>query len=279
VTPEALNYLQAPATETTTIEQEIYSGSITGDLGGIGLQSPFAAESIKVALGIESRTERLDSVPDFLSINDELSGTGGPTLPLAGSTKVLDLFTEIRVPLVRTRRSRTSCLLTQPIAIQTMTTWHGDPHDRQYVQGRPGLGTDCRRQAARQLPACDSCAERDRAVHGPGFQSARPAGAIRAARTWLERRQEQTSSGASPTGVPAAFYDADLTNGDQVLPGQAGQYSFLQAASRPAARGVRHTYTFGVILQPRFLPKLACQSTISTSRSTTRCRRSVPTTR
>src|SRR5688572_17701143 len=51
VTPEALAYLQVPGLQQGKIEQEVYSAAVTGDLGGYGIQSPLASESIKVAFG------------------------------------------------------------------------------------------------------------------------------------------------------------------------------------------------------------------------------------
>ncbi len=76
VTQEALDYLQVPGLQTGTIDQEIYSASVTGDLGGIGLQSPFASDSIKVAFGAEQRTDRLTNVTDELLSTAALSGIG-----------------------------------------------------------------------------------------------------------------------------------------------------------------------------------------------------------
>src|SRR5262249_44489814 len=83
------------------IDQEIYQGTLTGDLGGIGLQSPWAAESIKMVVGVESRTDRLSNTTDSLLSGDDLAGQGGATIGISGHTNVLDLFTEIRVPLVQ----------------------------------------------------------------------------------------------------------------------------------------------------------------------------------
>ena len=50
---DVLNYLQVPSLEIGNIEQEIYGASVTGDLGGIGLASPLANDSIKVVFGVE----------------------------------------------------------------------------------------------------------------------------------------------------------------------------------------------------------------------------------
>ena len=101
VTPEALAYVQVPGLQQGKIEQEVYSASATGDLGEYGIRSPFASESIKVALGVEKRFDRLKNVTDDPTAQELLSGTGGATIGLSGGTKVLDLFAELRVPLVQ----------------------------------------------------------------------------------------------------------------------------------------------------------------------------------
>ena len=54
------------------------------------------------------------------------------------------------------------------------------------------------------------------------------------------------------TGVPDAnFY------GNSLLDSPAGQYSFLQGGNPDLMPEESDTYTYGIILQPRFLPKLA----------------------
>ena len=97
----ALAYLQAPTISSARIDQEIYTASVTGDLGGIGLQSPFAGESIALAVGVERRTDRVEFVPDLLLQTQAIGGQGGPVTPLNGSADVTDYFAELRVPLVQ----------------------------------------------------------------------------------------------------------------------------------------------------------------------------------
>ena len=64
VTADALNYLQVPGLQQGKIEQEIYSASMTGDLGAYGVKSPLAQEGIKVAFGAEKRSDTLKNVTD-----------------------------------------------------------------------------------------------------------------------------------------------------------------------------------------------------------------------
>jgi outer membrane receptor protein involved in Fe transport len=57
------------------------------------------------------------------------------------------------------------------------------------------------------------------------------------------------------SGVPAAVFDDPLRRAR--LDSPAGQYNFLQGGDLNLVPEESDTYTYGVILQPRFLPKLA----------------------
>jgi len=97
---DVLNYLQVPSLEIGNIDQEIYGASVTGDLGGIGLASPLANDSIKVVFGVETRTDRLSTIPDVNLQSGQLMGQGGATTSLDGRVKVDDIFMEFRAPLL-----------------------------------------------------------------------------------------------------------------------------------------------------------------------------------
>ena len=100
VTPAALNYLQVPAFQTGSLNEQIVEGSVTGKLGQYGIQSPFADEGVGVAFGGEYRKERINFQTDLESSSGDLSGTGGASPPVNGSFDVYELYGEARVPLV-----------------------------------------------------------------------------------------------------------------------------------------------------------------------------------
>ena len=54
-----------------------------------------------MVFGVEKRLDRLNNVTDDLFVIGPLSGTGGADNRDLGSTEVLDLFTEVRIPLVQ----------------------------------------------------------------------------------------------------------------------------------------------------------------------------------
>ena len=227
------------------IEQEIYGASVTGDLGGIGLASPLANDSIKVVFGVETRTDRLETLPDSnlqgVGGTSLLMGQGGATTPVDGSVKVDDLFTEIRIPLLNDL----------PFAAQLSIdgAYRYSDYDT--------LSTDTYKIGLDWAPIDD--------VRFRGsFQRA-----VRAANI-VELFSAQSFNLFDIAGDPCGAQSADGV--DRRLPrnrrareqhrvGEPGQPGGPVPA--PAGRQSRaqpeesDTTTFGVILQPRFAPKLA----------------------
>ncbi len=101
-TPKGLNYVQITNMVTGYTEEQILSGSLTGDLGQYGLQSPWAKSGVGIALGSEWRAEYLQLNPDYESQIGDSYGGGGKTLPVPRSGfNVTELFGEVRVPVVQ----------------------------------------------------------------------------------------------------------------------------------------------------------------------------------
>jgi iron complex outermembrane receptor protein len=245
VTPAALAYIQVPGLQQGKIEQEIYSAAMTGDLGAYGIKSPFATESIKVAFGVEKRLDRLKNVTDDPTSQFLLSGSGGPTIGISGSTKVLDLFTELRVPLVQDK--------TFADQLGLELAYRNSDYDP--------VTTDTYKIGADWAPVQDV---RFRASYQRAIRAANvvelftaqgfnlfdlpgdPCGADLAG----------TSGAASDAACLATGVPAGQLRGN-ALDSPAGQYNFLQGGNQELKPETSDTYTYGVIFQPRFLPHLA----------------------
>ncbi len=222
---------------------------VTGDLGAYGIKSPLATESIKVALGAEKRFDRLKNVTDDPTSQDLLSGTGGPTIGLSGSTKVLDLFTELRVPLVQD----------MPFADQLglELAYRNSDYDP--------VTTDTYKVGMDWAPVQDVRfrASYQRAVRAAnvvelftaqGFNlfdmPGDPCGA-----DLIGTAGEASRDACIASGVPEEVFDDPARRAR--LDSAAAQYNFLQGGNLDLVPEESDTYTYGVILQPRFLPKLA----------------------
>ncbi len=99
VTAAALNYLTVPGLEDGRIEQKDAQINFVGDLGKYGVQSPWAESGLKVNLGGEYRDVKLDTQPDQESIDGDLGGGGGPTIPVTGSVIAREGYIEASVPI------------------------------------------------------------------------------------------------------------------------------------------------------------------------------------
>jgi len=100
VTDDALAYLQTPGIQTAWTTQQVVTLAVNGDLGTMGLQSPYADRAFQTAFGVEYRREGLSSDTDNAFSTGDLSGQGGPTIGLAGVTENYDIFAEVVLPLI-----------------------------------------------------------------------------------------------------------------------------------------------------------------------------------
>lgn len=238
VTPEALQYLQAPGIQTGTIDQEVYTGQVTGDLGWT---IPTAAESIKVAAGAEYRRDSLVNTVDALQTADQLSGAGGATIGISGSTKVVDLFTEVHVPLVQDKPGFDQLSVDGAYRYSD----YGDITTDTYKIGldwAPVHDVRLRGSFQRAVRAANVV----ELFTAQGFNlfdaDGDPCGA-------QAPNPDATLAECMATGVPSAQYHSTT------LDSPAGQYNFLQGGNTALKPEKSDTTTIGVILQPRFLPK------------------------
>jgi outer membrane receptor protein involved in Fe transport len=245
VTPEALTYLQAPGIQTGTIDQEVYIGQVTGDLGWT---IPTAADSIKMAFGAEYRRDSLVNSVDALQSANRLSGAGGATIGIEGATKVIDLFTEVNVPLIQDK------MFADHLAFDGAYR-HSDYSNNETDTYKLGLDwapiQDVRFRASFQhaVRAANvvelftaqgfNLFDMDNDPCGPGPENAAGQPVPNA---------DATLDECMATGMPASAYRSDT------LDSPAGQYNFLQGGDPALVPEDSDTRTFGIILQPRFLP-------------------------
>jgi outer membrane receptor protein involved in Fe transport len=256
VTPQALNYIQAPGIQTGTIDQNVTQAVVTGDLGTIGATLPWANEPIKVAFGVENRRDKLQNTPDDLQAQGLLSGTGGPTIGISGSTNVNDVFMEASVPLVQGK----------PFAEQlSFDTAY------RYSDYNAGIQTDTYKFGMDWAPVEDIRfrASFQRAVRAPnivelfsaqGFNlfdlDGDPCGAA------IQFPAVKPGQPAPPppvaslqecvaTGVP------DSQFGSSTLDNPAGQFNLNQGGNPDLKPETSDTVSYGIVFTPRFAPGLS----------------------
>ena len=244
VTQESLDYVQVPGIQVGVIEQEVYSAHVTGDLGAYGLRSPFATDSIQMVLGAEKRFDRLRNDTDDAQASDQLSGAGGAVIGIEGSTKVLDLFTEVSIPLVQDAPGADQLGLDLAYRYSDYDTLTTDTYKIgldwapiEDVRFRGSFQRAIRAANIVELFTAQGLNLFDLTGDPCGADLA---GTVNAA----------SDAACLATGVPAALLRSPG------LDSPAGQYNFLQGGNQELLPEESDTYTFGVVLQPRFLPQL-----------------------
>ena len=197
-----------------------------------------------MAFGAEYRKDKLDNQTDELLSTAQLSGSGGATISINGETAVTDLFTEIRIPIAEG--------LTFADSLSVDAAYRYSDYD--------SLTTDTYKVGMDWAPIQDvkfrgSYQKAVRAANvvelftAQGFNlfdlPGDPCGADLAGSA-----NAASDAACLATGVPAAqLRSASLDS-------PAGQYNFLQGGNPDLVPEESETVTFGIILQPRFLPKL-----------------------
>lgn len=93
VTAEQGAYLFTPSNTSSRNSQQVFSGTLSGDLGQMGITSPWASRGVGIALGAEHRRETLN----FFA--DDIAQQGGAT-NADGIISVTEGYGEIEIPLI-----------------------------------------------------------------------------------------------------------------------------------------------------------------------------------
>ena len=100
ITPAMLNYFNLDSINLTSVDQQVYSGSVSGSLPD-SFSSPFAADPVSLAFGLERRTSLASTRADGSSqINGEVLGTGAPFPDRQGRFELTEGYVEALIPLL-----------------------------------------------------------------------------------------------------------------------------------------------------------------------------------
>ena len=259
ITQDQLDYLQVKGIQVGRINQEIYNGIITGDLGTYGIKSPMASDGIQLVFGAEYRRDSMDHKVDALQEQAQLAGSGGATIGKIGSTQVEELFMEARVPIAQDQAFAESLSFDTAYrysdygdGIQTDTYKFG-------LEWAPIADVRLRGSFQRAVRAAnivelftaqgfnlfdapgDPCGWQ---LNTPDPETDDP---IRSMRLSIRH----STALCLQTGVPVGNL------GSFGLDSPAGQYSFLQGGNLELTPEESDTMSYGVVFQPRFAPGLA----------------------
>ena len=94
-------YVDTPTLTQGAIEQIVWGGTISGDLGNYDFTLPWADDGVAILAGIEFRRDSLRTQADGTNQSGALVGSGGAVLPTNGQTEVYDIFTEVQIPIIQ----------------------------------------------------------------------------------------------------------------------------------------------------------------------------------
>jgi iron complex outermembrane receptor protein len=236
----AINYLNVFGVIQGQTSEQIADVNFTGALGEMGIQTPWSDEGVGVNVGAEYRKESLELNPDQSFQQGDLTGQGGATLPVNGSFRVLELFGETQIPIIRH-----AFIEEFSINAGYRKSWYRLSNGREY-------STNTYKIAGELAPITDVRfrGSYNRAVRAPNIQE------LFAPQTvGLDGSVDPCAK--EITAEDFGCLAQGLVIGQSPTPNPAGQYNGLIGGNPNLTPEKATTKTVGVVLQPRFIPRLA----------------------
>jgi iron complex outermembrane recepter protein len=241
VTPAALTYVSIPALLTGYTEERVADGNITGDLGKYNIKSPGASDGLLVNFGAQWRSEGATLHPDSADELNDISGNGGPVLPLNNvGFHVAEGYFEAGMPILQDK----------PFAkeLSFETGYRYSTYDL-------GFNTNTYKFGLNWAPTSDVRvrASYQRAVRAPNLQE-----------LFVEKGLALEGSYDPCAGSTTGFPTASLANCEhtgvtpaqygKLIPSPAGQYQGLTGGNPTLKPEQADTTSFGFVITPSMLP-------------------------
>jgi iron complex outermembrane recepter protein len=233
-------YLSTPGFTRGIVEETVANASITGNLGDYGLQFPWANSGVGVAFGLEYRKEALDFRSDIAFQTGDLAGQGAATLPVSGDYDVREAFAEARIPIIEDS-------FIDELALEVGYRYSD------YGVGDRSFSTDTYKVAGFFSPIRDVRFRGgyNRAVRAPNIQEL-----FAPQRVALDGNTDPCA-GFTITAANTGCIAQGLNPGQFIAPNPAEQYNGLIGGDANLTPEVADTLTVGVVIQPRWVPRLA----------------------
>jgi iron complex outermembrane receptor protein len=237
VTPAALQYLTIPLQQQGTVREYVVHADMTADLGKFGFQVPIAKSGPQINVGAEYRSESTTFDPDLAEQEGLGAGGAGDILPISGNFHVSEGFVEVNIPIADEL----------PFAEQlAFTTGY------RYSKYTLGFNTNTYKFGVEWAPIKDIRfrANFNQSVRAPNiselFTSATvgPGGGIDPC--WGPT-PSLTQAQCALTGVTALQYGHLGVN-------PASQFNVQTGGNPNLSPEIAHTWTYGFVFQPTFLP-------------------------
>jgi len=237
----AINYLNVFGVITGQTSEQIADVNFTGQLGEMGIQTPWSDEGVGVNLGAEYRKESLELNPDQSFQSNDLAGQGSPTLPVSGNFRTLEVFGEAAIPLIRHS------------FVEDLTVNLGYRKSYYKLSNNRTYDTDTYKVSAEFAPIRDIRfrGSYNRAVRAPNIQelfAPQFTGLDGSVDPCAGHQIQANEFGCRATGLGV---------GAATAANPAGQYNGLLGGNPNLNPEKATTKTVGVVLKPRMIPRLA----------------------
>ena len=247
VTPEALAFLATPLVLRGNVNEIVANANFTLEGGEYGIQTPWSDRGVGLNVGAEYRKESLSTTPDVQFQLGDGAGQGAPTLPVSGKFDVREAFAEVQIPII------------SHSFIEEFTVTAGYRYS-DYKVNNNHFNTDTYKLAAELAPVHDlrARASYNRAVRAPNVVELFTSTFVGLGGT--------VDSCAGPavgglvngfTAAQCAFTGVTAAQFGGINPNPANQYNAQFGGNPSLSPEKADTYTFGVVLQPRWVPGLA----------------------
>lgn len=239
LSPESVAYVAESKGITGDTSLTNIIGVVNGDLGKVGVTSPWATNGVGIAFGGEYRKNTLDYNPD------EIYQTAvSPEVPVAGKIAVWELFGELNVPIVEDR------------AFFQLLSFEGA---YRYSDYDTGIKTDTYKLGLNWAPVRDVRfrGSYQRAVRAPNvielFSSQQR---FEVNLTPLANGLFDPCAGPTPFATAAACARTGVTAAQygNIVDNPAGQFNTLIGGNPNLGAETADTYSLGAVIQPSFVP-------------------------
>lgn len=237
----SVDYLSATGFQKGYTSEQVLSGSVTGLLGQYGLKTPWSEDGVSVNIGAEHRKEKLNLNTDNAFQTGDLTGQGGATLPLSGGFDVTEIFAETNVPIVRD-----GFLYDLSFDAAFRKSWYKKSNGGKYNTDTYKLGVNFAPVRDIRLRGAYN-----RAVRAPNIQE------LFATPTVALNGSSDPCAGITIEADDYGCIAQGLIVGSGTAANPAGQYNGLIGGNVDLQPEKATTKTFGVVIQPSFIRRLA----------------------
>ena len=259
VTPDQLAFLQIPLIQRGHVDETVADVNFTVEGGEYGIQTPWSDRGVGLNVGVEYRKESLITEPDVSFQLGDGAGQGAPTLPVQcehgvpvaqGGPCGFDVregFAELQVPII------------SHSFIDEFTLTGGYRYS-DYKVANNHFSTDTYKVEARLAPIPDILARAsyNRAVRAPNAVELFTQQFVGLGGT-VDPCAGPAVGGLVNGNTAAQCANSGVTAGQfgNVIANPANQYNALFGGNTALSPEKADTYTFGVLLKPRWVPGLA----------------------